>query len=901
MTIEVSITNRTFVRFEKHEVEQSVTDRFEKIVRLHGERLAVKSPTGQLTYNELNQIANRVAWSLLDERGDGQEPVGLLVDEECQAIAAMLGIMKSGRFYIPLSRSTPPDRFTSLLVESQVRRLITDRKRIDWIRKLVPEACVVFAVDDLVETASTNNLGLTMSPDDIAAVFYTSGSTGHPKGVIQNHRNVLHRVMLTTNSHVISPDDRLALLTAPTYSASIRNLFGGLLNGASVYPFKILEHGMAQLSNWFMKEGLTTYQSVPSVFRQWASNFAGTEDFSRLRLIILGGEPTLMKDVELYKRHFSPDCVLVGSLSSNETGPLRNFVINKTTEITSPTVPAGYEVEDKEILILDESGAEVEQGQVGEIAVRSEFLSPGYWRRPELTAAAFRQDPDFPDKRIYHTGDLGSLMSDGCLVYRGRKDFRAKIRGIRVEVEEIEAALLLHPSVKESVTVARSDDEGGTQTLVAYVVPSGDALESGAMRAFLAQKLPDYMLPSAFVFLTALPRKPNGKVDRQSLPAPEKVKPPAAAFVPPRDALEGALTNMWETMLHVHPIGVAHNFFELGGDSLAALQMILRIEDAFGKELQPAELFRSPTIEQLAAILRQHSAPNSWSSLVKLQSGACGQPVFCMLYAGGFKNEFFSFARLAAQVGTDYSFYALMARGTDGVSQPHRTVEEMAAAYISEMKTVQPEGPYMVVGECFSAPVAYEVAQQLRKTGERTVFLGMLDGRMRRHWYYRVLGRRLGARMNDCISTIQDSETWMYLKEAIPAVLRKLRIASGAERMRYVYERLGRQLRAETRAIARRSATGHRPESKQRADASMAYRLTVRIYEPKPYPGSIALIANEEWCKEDPTFGWRASGGVEVHSIPGTHNTYMRDHSKMVADVLKKCLAQFERDFAEIG
>jgi acyl carrier protein len=196
------------------------------------------------------------------------------------------------------------------------------------------------------------------------------------------------------------------------------------------------------------------------------------------------------------------------------------------------------------------------------------------------------------------------------------------------------------------------------------------------------------------VFLAALPRKTNGKVDRQSLPAPEKVKPPAAAFVPPRDAIEGALTNIWESMLHVHPIGVAHNFFELGGDSLAALQMILRIEEAFGKELQPAELFRSPTIEQLAAILRQDSAPHSWSSLVKLQSGVCRQPVFCILYAGGFKNEFFSFARLAAQVGTDYSFYALIARGTDGVSQPHGTVEEMAAAYISEMKTVQPEGPY---------------------------------------------------------------------------------------------------------------------------------------------------------------------------------------------------------------
>ena len=902
------MTNRLFVRFDRTELEQSVTERFERIVLVHAEKLAVKSPARLLTYSELNRDANCIAWSLLDLRRKAQEPVGLLVDEECQAIAAMLGILKSGRFYVPLNRSTPPDRFTSLLVESQVQVLITDRKRIDSIRKLVPDPCVLLAVEDLALTRSSGNPGLTVAPNDIASIFYTSGSTGHPKGVIQTHRNVLHRVMLTTNPYRINPDDRMSLLTAPTYSASMRSLFGALLNGASVYPFKILDHGMVQLSHWLVNEEVTTYQSVPSVFRQWTANLTGGEDFSRLRLIILGGEATIRKDVELYKRHFSPDCLLVCPLSSNETGPLRNFVINKTTDISSPTVPAGFEVEDKEILILDENGAELGIEQVGEIAVRSAFLSPGYWRRPELTAAAFRHDPRFPDKTIYYTGDMGCLMPDGCLVYRGRKDFRAKIRGIRIEMEEIEAALHLHPSVKEAVATAVGDEESGTQSLVAYVVPSGDAaLEAVGMRAFLAQKLPDYMLPSAFVFLRTLPRKPNGKVDRQSLPAPEQTRSSAVAFVPPRDALESALTNMWETMLHVHPISVSDNFFELGGDSLAALQVLARVEDAFGKSLPPAALFRSPTVEQLASMLRQEGAPESWSSLVRLHSGEGKKPVFCILYDGGFKNEFFSFARLASQVGADYSFYAFMARGTDGVSQPHKTVEEMAATYITEMKTVQPEGPYMVLGECFSAPVAYEMVQQLRRSGESNAFLGLLDGRMRRHWYYKVLGRRLGARIRDRISMIQNSKLWIYLKAAIPALVEQLRRRRGADRMRYVSERLGRTIGAVTRSFATRSAQTKprgvmggnivfRPESKRREKASIAYGLAVRIYEAKPFPGRITIIANEQWCKSDPTFGWPASGGVEVYSIPGNHDTYMRDHAPMVADILKTCLTNFDRD-----
>jgi thioesterase domain-containing protein len=231
----------------------------------------------------------------------------------------------------------------------------------------------------------------------------------------------------------------------------------------------------------------------------------------------------------------------------------------------------------------------------------------------------------------------------------------------------------------------------------------------------------------------------------------------------------------------------------------------------------------------------------------------------------------------------------------------------MAAAYISDLKTVQSEGPYMLLGECFSAPVAYEMAQQLRRGGESHVFLGFMDARFRRYWYYKLLGKRLGVRMRDRISTIQNSKAWTYVKDVVPALMKQLRRRRGTDRVRYVAERLGRQIGAATRAFATRSGTGQpqgvmtentvlRPESKRRLNASLAYGLAVRLYEPKPYPGRIAIIANEEWCKADPTFGWPASSGVEVYSIPGNHNTYMRDHSKMVADVLKTCLKNFEAD-----
>jgi amino acid adenylation domain-containing protein len=893
-----------FIRYERDELEQSITDRFEKMVRLHPGRIAVKSRTGQLTYNELNQNANRIAWALLNQRGRIQEPVGLLVEEECHSVAAILAVLKSGRFYLPMNGSAPRDRFASRLQDSQVGVLITDRKSVDSTKKnLASDQCAVLAVDDLLATPTAGNPGLTLTHDAIAAIFYTSGSTGRPKGVIQNHRNVLHRVMVATNSCRICADDRLSLLTAPTYSASLRGLFSGLLNGAALYPFKVRERGLTQLGDWVSREGLTIYQSVPSVFRQWTSNITGTEDFGKLRIIILGGEATTKSDVELYKRHFSSNCTLICSLSSNETGLLRHYFVNKTTEINQRTVPAGYEIEDKEILILDENGQQLGFDQVGEIVVRSAFLSPGYWRQPDLTAAAFQPDPKFPEKTIYRTGDMGCLWPDGCLVYRGRKDFRAKISGIRVEMEEVEAALHLHPSVKEAVVVAREEGQSGKQRLVAYIIPSKDSvLEPIGMRRFLEQKLPPYMVPSAFVFLNELPHTPNGKIDRHALPAPEQIRLSGVTFVPPRDALEGALTNMWEAMLRVNPIGVLDNFFDLGGDSLAALQVLVQVHETFGKSLAPSALFQSPTVEQLAAILRQDKAPESWSYLVKLQSGKGPKSIFCILFSGGFKNEFFSYASLAPRVGRDYSFYGVMARGTDGVSPAHGTVEEMAAAYIREIKKVQPKGPYFVLGECFSAPVAYETAQQLRAGGEN-VFLGLLDARIRTHWYYKLIGRRLGARVRDHITAVTGLPTWNYLTKDIPAHIGQLRKQRGADRWRYVFKRLKKTLSVAFSPLARRGTAQSRSmsrnvivRSKSKRSASHTYHLAVRIYQPRPYSGRIAVIVNEEWYKADPTLGWAASAGLEIYSIPGNHNTYLRSHIQMVADVLRTCLEKFERE-----
>jgi acyl-CoA synthetase (AMP-forming)/AMP-acid ligase II len=278
-----------------------------------------------------------------------------------------------------------------------------------------------------------------------------------------------------------------------------------------------VEDGLGQLGSWLARERITIYHSVPSLFRGWMTALSGGEDFSAMRAVEFGGETLTSSDIALFRKAFPPTCVLASSLSSNETGPIRRFLVDHAIAIASGVVPVGYPVEDKHVVLLDDDGHEVGANQVGEIVVRSRFLSPGYWRRPDLTARVFATDAA-SGERIYRTGDLGSFLPDGCLVHRGRKDSRAKIRGIRVETEEVQAMLQTHPSIREAV-VAIGDDGSGGHRLIAHVTtkPSEAVIDAAILRGFVAAKLPDFMVPAAFVFHEALPRLASGKVDRRAL------------------------------------------------------------------------------------------------------------------------------------------------------------------------------------------------------------------------------------------------------------------------------------------------------------------------------------------------------------------------------------------------
>jgi acyl-coenzyme A synthetase/AMP-(fatty) acid ligase len=321
-------------------------------------------------------------------------------------------------------------------------------------------------------------------------MIYTSGSTGQPKGVVQTHRNVLHDIMNYTNAFHICRDDRLLTLTAYSFADTARTTNGALFNGASLYPLDVREEGLTHLAEWLIQQEITIYRSVPTTFRHFISTLSGKEQFPKLRLVYMAGEPVNKRDVDLYKRHFSSDCIFINGIGSTECLTYRWYFMNKETNIDDNNVPVGYPLKDMEILLFDGDGNEVGSNQIGEMAVRSRYLSPGYWRKTDFTRAAFLPSTESGGERTYRTGDLGLMLDDGCLLHMGRKDFQVKVRGHRVEVGEIEAALLNSGKIKEVVVTLR-EDRPGDQRLVAYVVPAETPAPTvTAMRHALAEKLP---------------------------------------------------------------------------------------------------------------------------------------------------------------------------------------------------------------------------------------------------------------------------------------------------------------------------------------------------------------------------------------------------------------------------
>jgi amino acid adenylation domain-containing protein/non-ribosomal peptide synthase protein (TIGR01720 family) len=597
-----------FVTFPAEEIEQSLADRFVKSARLFPQRTALKTKHGELSYEALSNQAERLAQTIIKVRGSGEERIALLFEHGAPMIVALLGALQAGKTYVPLDAAYPLQRIVYMLEDSQAGAIITNDKNEAFAAKLAKGVLPVINIDRQEPSAPLDH-HLEISPDLPAYILYTSGSTGQPKGVAQSHRNVLYHSRNYTNNLHISAEDRLSLLASYSFDAAVMDTFGALLNGASLHLISLKEEGFDNLAADLISNEITIYHSTPTVFRYFMNTLSGAESFPHLRLVVMGGEAVFKRDVDLYKKHFAPHCIFINGLGPTESTVTLQYFLNHQTELTRNNVPVGFAVEGAEVLLINDAGEKVEGCGIGEMVFRSAHVALGYWQKPELTRLAFLPDPESSNKRFYRSGDIGRLLPDGTIEFVGRKDFQVKIRGQRVEVGEIETILLQNSAVKEAVVIARADYLE-QQRLIAYVVlTSPNALTNKELRNYLKERLPDYMVPAAFVQLESLPLLPNGKVNRRALPEPaEEHVEREKVFGEPVSPAQELIAGIWSEVLGVTPVGIRDNFFDIGGHSLLATQVISRVQKTFSIELPLRALFEAPTVAALAtqveAVLR---------------------------------------------------------------------------------------------------------------------------------------------------------------------------------------------------------------------------------------------------------------------------------------------------------
>jgi len=894
-----------FIEFSRQDIEQSIPARFAQVLQKYPHNLAIHTKNYQWTYRELNYQSNCITQEVLrnsqfDSQFDG-ERVALLFEHDAPMIAAILGVLQAGKTYIPLDPNYPIDRIIYILENSLAHLLITNNQNLLRAKELSQGKINIINIDDIddiddINQSDRSNHTVTtpkvISPDTIAYILYTSGSTGNPKGVVQNHRNVLHFIRNYTNNLHINQQDRLTLLSSYSFDAAIMDIFGAILNGATLYPIDIKEEGLNYLSQWLINQKITIYHSTPTLYRYFISTLNKEQQLSHIRLVVLGGEEVVRRDVELYREHFADDCLFVNGLGPTESTVTLQYFLNKQTEISRNTIPVGYPVEETEILLLNEAGEKTNFS--GEIAIRSHHIALGYWQDPTLSQTVFLPDPEGGSKRIYRTGDMGHLRPNGSIEFLGRRDFQVKIRGFRIELGEVESVLKQHHIISETVVIVREDIPGEKQ-LTAYFVPHDSALIDSELiepiidelRCFLKRKLPAYMIPVNFIALENLPLTPSGKVNRRGLsalnPAPnnrqQKLQTP---FLAPRNTVEHQLTEIWQQVLGIKSISIKDNFFDLGGHSLLAIKLFWYIEQKFGQKLPLSILFQSGTIETIVEIIspspkleiKDTSSSSLGSSLVKIQPQGSRPPFFCIHGLGG---EVLCFRNLAVHLGLDQPFYGIQPVGLEGKTSPYTRVEDMANHYIREMRTVQSQGPYFLGGYSFGGIVAFEAAKQLLQQGEEIGKLIVFDTCLPGYEWRSPFWKRIFLHLENILSQG-------------PAYLGK-KIIGWSQQGKYQIQNKYKHYLKEVSGF---SVTDKHLEIIGINDqAARAYTLT-------NYPGRITLIRTEDRHRDSSIgqeyiahFGWGdlAQAGVDIHYVPGSHiSLFDEPQVQVMAEKLKECL-----------
>ena len=872
---------------------------FEAQVDTTPEAIAVVFEDQQLTYRELNTKANQLAHYLQTLGVKPEVLVGICVERSIEMVIGLFGIIKAGGAYVPLDPAYPTERLAFMLEDAQVPVLLTQSS----LKEKLPETkAQVICLDVEAETLSrlsSENLSSGVASENLAYVIYTSGSTGNPKGTLILHQGLTNYLSWSLEHYQVAKGLGVPVHSPLGFDATITSLFLPLLVGQRILLISVSPEAEAILTVIQSFQNWSLIKLTPAHLEILNTLLPKQELLGKTRFLILGGDALFGSSLSFWRNN-APETRII-----NEYGPTETVVGCCVYEVDANTpregaVPIGRPIANTQLYILDNFLQPLPIGVPGELHIGGAGLARGYLNRPDLTAEKFIKNPyrEEPNSRLYKTGDLARYLPDGNIEYLGRIDNQVKIRGFRIELSEIEAVLAQHPFVTENAVIVHEASKN--KRLVAYLVQNkGQVIENTALRDFLKERLPDYMIPSSFVIIDTLPLTANGKIDRKALVGwverseTHLFKVSEKTFVAPRTPDEELLAGLWASVLGVERVGVHDNFFDLGGHSLLAVSLLAQIEQEFGKHLPLAALFQGATIAELARLLNPSTdTTNQWAPLVAIQPNGSKRPFFCVPGAGG--NVLY-YHQLARHLGQDQPSYGLQAVGLDGETAPDTRVEDMAARYIQEIQTVQPQGPYLFGGHSFGGWVALEMSKQLQLKGQKIAKLLIFDTTVPHNqaigidwdetqWITdvaQIIGRMLNQKLEISDAKLQQLETQAQFN-----YLHKILEQNG-----WIISI--KQLQALVKIFKANCQTNYVPQNISAIPISLFKASEILTVT----EAGIEMERLRESLKQQADWGWNqyASGSVDIHVVPGDHHTMMsQPHVQVLAEKLRACLDKIE-------
>ena len=856
--------------------EKTIHSLFEEQVLKSPDAIALCRHQLSMTYGELNRKANSLARCLISRGVKSGDNVALMVARSFDMVAGMLAIMKTGAAYVPIDPDYPVDRQEYILENSAVGLLIADNDYL--LLETLPESRLVRLKQIDLNNFQDDNINAQIDSSQLAYTIYTSGSTGKPKGVMIEHQSAVNLLQWVNIEFSIGPQDCLLFITSMCFDLSVYDIFGLLAAGGSIVMVEKQELMDAPvLKDMLVKHKVTFWDSVPSTMDYFVSELgsANTSDFeNHLRLVFMSGDWIPVNLPDRIKKVF-PGARIISLGGATEGTVWSNFYPIDKVEAGWTSIPYGKPIANNFFYILDEQLKPVLPGAEGELYIGGVGVARGYANDAEKTAKAFIKDPfnSSLGGRMYKTGDYGRMLPGMNMEFIGRIDDQVKIRGFRIELGEITSVLQKHENVKSAVVLAKTVS-GHEKELVAFF--TGDA-QIAALKAYLSEQLPPYMMPAHFVALDSIPLTGNGKVDKKALL--QFASPSADEFTfyaAPRTNVEKMLADIWSEYLGLKKISIYDNFFELGGHSLIAVKVMTKIERLTGKRLPLASLFEKPTIERMARLLNLDATAITWDALVPIKTGGAKMPLYIVHGAG---LNVLLFNAVAMGLSPDQPVYGLQAKGLNGIDEPLTRIEDMAAHYIDSILAQNPGGPYALAGFSFGGIIAYEMARQLQEMGREVNLVALFDTNAYNTIFYDPIGTKLRKQFSYYANNIV--HTLKFVNGFSNTVVEKSTLLKRKVIRRYW---------SLTKKQDQPGFFGYSHKiDKCNQEALVRYQL-------KPQNIKVDVFKAETrtfYVKDTAFLGWRpfALNGVTVHNIPGEHNTIFKaPNDKIFAAELQKCL-----------